>query len=81
MEPNSNRLYDPRMRLKSVHPWASAEIFPGKKRRNFAYPLQVADDTMQMDVHTTLYLSTPLVCAGRTSILNLLSEMFSALRR
>jgi len=25
------------------------------QRRNFAYPLQVADDAMQMDVHKTLY--------------------------
>jgi len=56
------------------------KLFQGGKRQNFAYPFQVADDAMQMDVHKTLYLSNPLVCAGRTSILNLLSEMFSALR-
>jgi len=37
-------------------PWASAEIFPGgEKRRNFVYPVQVADDAMQVDVHKTLY--------------------------
>jgi len=36
--------------------WASAEIFPGgAQRRHFAYPLQVAIDAMQMDVHKTLY--------------------------
>ena len=29
--------------------------FCGGQRRNFAYPLQVADDSMQMDVHKTLY--------------------------
>jgi len=27
----------------------------GWQRRNFAYPFQVADDAMQMDVHKTLY--------------------------
>ena len=38
--------------------WASAEIFPRGQSRHFAYPLQVADDAMQMHVHKTLYLST-----------------------
>jgi len=34
----------------------SAEIVPGWGNvQIFAYPLQVADDTMQMDVHKTLY--------------------------
>jgi len=27
----------------------------GEQRQNFAYQFQVADDTMQMDVHKTLY--------------------------
>ena len=27
-----------------MHPWASAEIFPGGERPNFAHPFQVADD-------------------------------------
>jgi len=31
IEPNSTTLYNPRIRSKSVHPWASAEIFPGGK--------------------------------------------------
>jgi len=35
---------------------------------------------MQMDVHNTLCPFYPLVCAGWTSILNLLSEMFFTLR-
>jgi len=26
-----------------------------EQRRNFAYPFQVADDVMQMDVHKMLY--------------------------
>jgi len=50
-----------------------------RQRSNFAYTLQVADNAMQMDVHKTLNLSSPLVCARLTSILNLLSELFSAL--
>jgi len=45
---------------KSVHPWASAETFPGGKRRNFAYPLQVANDAMQMDIYRTLYPFYPI---------------------
>jgi len=39
----------------SIAPWASAEPFPGGgQRQNFAYPIQVADDAMKMDVHRTL---------------------------
>ena len=57
------------------HPKASAEIFPGKQRRTFAYPFPVVDNVVQMDGHTMLY--TPLIFADLTSILNLLSEMFS----
>jgi len=29
--------------------------FSTGQRRNFAYPFQVADDAMQMDIHKTLY--------------------------
>jgi len=55
----------------------SQDFFQGGQRRNFAYPFQVADDAMQVDVHKTLYpFCIPLVCAGWTSILNLLSEFF-----
>ena len=80
-EPNRTTLYDPINTSKSVHPWTSAEIFPGwGQRRNIAYTFQVADDAMQVDVHKTLYPSTPLVFAGWTSVLNLLSEMFFTLR-
>jgi len=43
--------------------WAFAEIVRGRgKVQYFAYPFQVADDEMQMNVNKTL--STPLVCAG-----------------
>ena len=41
--------------MMKVTTWASADIFPGGQSRHFAYPFQVADDTMQMDVHKTLY--------------------------
>jgi len=49
------RFYDPSIRSKSVHPWASAEIFPGGG--NFAYLFQVAADAnaMQIVIDTTLY--------------------------
>ena len=30
----------------------------GGQRRNFAYPFQIADDAMQMDVHKRFTLST-----------------------
>jgi len=41
--------------------WASAEIFPGEgQHRNFAYPFQVADDAMQMDVQKTLHPFYPI---------------------
>ena len=80
IEPNSTTLNDPRIRSKSVHPLASAEVFPGWQRHNFAHGFQVADDAMKMDVHKTLFPFYPLVCAGWTSILNLLSQMFSTLR-
>ena len=55
IEPNRTTLYDPRIRSKSVHSWASAEIFPEGQSRNVAYPLQIADDAKQMDVHQTVY--------------------------
>jgi len=35
--------------------WASAEIFPGGKRQQFAHHFQVADDAMQMAVNKTVY--------------------------
>ena len=41
-----------RIRLKSM----GAQInFSTGQRPNFAYPFQVADDAMQMDIHETLY--------------------------
>jgi len=48
--------------------------------RNFAYPLQVADNAMQMDVHKTLYPLYPISLSGWISILNHLSEMFFTIR-
>jgi len=36
------------------------KFFPRGQRRNFAYPSQVADDAMQMDVHKTLYPFYPV---------------------
>jgi len=36
--------------------WASAEIFPGEaERRRFAYSFYVADDSIETDLHKTLY--------------------------
>jgi len=35
--------------------WASAVIFPGRKRRHFAHTFQFADDAMQTDVYKALY--------------------------
>jgi len=55
IEPNSTTLCYPRIKSKSVHPWASGEIFAVGQRWNFAYPFQVSHDAMQMDVHIMLY--------------------------
>jgi len=55
IEPNSTTFYDPSIRSQSVHPWASMSVFQWRQRQNFAYPFQVADDAMQMDVHKMLY--------------------------
>jgi len=55
--PNSTTLYDPRIRSKSEHPWVRAEIFPVGATRSFAYPFQVADDAIQMDVRIRFTLS------------------------
>ena len=60
IEPTSTTPYDLNIRSKSVHPLVSAETFPGGQRRNFAYPFQVADFAMRMEVHKTLYLFYPI---------------------
>jgi len=53
IEPNSTTLYDPRIEIGAST--GVRRIFSrGGKHRNFAYPFQVADDAMQMDVHKTL---------------------------
>jgi len=41
-------------RIQCIH-GRSQTIFNWGQRRHFAYPLQVADDVMQMDVHKTFY--------------------------
>jgi len=61
--------------------WESAEIFPGGQRRNFALSFSgywrcIASGRSQK----RFTLSNPVVCAGWTSILNRLSEMFYTLR-
>jgi len=60
-EPNSTALYDPKIRSKSLHPVDVSRNFSRVGQRpNFAYPLQVTDDAMQMDVHKTLYPFYPI---------------------
>jgi len=52
-----------------AHSWASAEIFPGRaKRRHFAYPFQVSNDAMQMNVGKMLYLMLRPQSQKRTSL-------------
>jgi len=80
IEPNSTKLFDPRIKSKPMHPWAFAENFPRGQRRNFAYPFQVADDAMWMDVHKTLYPFNPINVCWLNLILNRLHDMFSTLR-
>ena len=55
IEPNSGALYDPRTISKSVHPVDVRRHFSwAGQRPSFVYPLQVADDAMQMEVHKML---------------------------
>jgi len=57
-EPNSTTLYGPRI---GSNPWASPEIYPGgQRRRIFAYPVQIADDAMQMNIQKALYPFSPI---------------------
>ena len=56
-----------------MHPLASAEIFSGQGQRcKFAYPSQVDDNAMQMDVHKTIYTFYPISLCW----LNLNSQSF-----
>jgi len=50
-----------------------------EQRRKFAYPLQIADNAMQMDVHKTLYPFYRISLCWLNLNLNLLSEMFCTL--
>jgi len=44
-----------------MHPWTYSNIFlEWRQHPNFAYPLQVADDAVQMDVHKSLYPFYPI---------------------
>jgi len=54
-------------------PWTSADILPEwGNAQNFAYPLQVANDAMQMDVHKMLHPFYPISLCW----LNLNSQSF-----
>jgi len=80
-EPNNTTLHDLRIRSKSVHSWASAEVFSEGDNVEILLILYRLL-TMQCKWMFTkrFTVSIQLVCTGRTSILNLLSEMFSTLR-
>ena len=81
IEPNRTALYHPRIRSKSVHPWTSAEIFPGWGNvRIFLILYRLLTMPCKWTFTKRFTLSTTLVCAGWTSILNRLSKMFSTLR-
>jgi len=57
-EISSSRTYFKFDTVYISHTWASAEIFPGGQRRHFAYHFQVADVSMQMEVHKLFTVST-----------------------
>ena len=80
IETNSTTLYDPRIRSKPVHPWASAEIFPERKCRNFTYPFKVAEDAEQIYVHKMFYPFYPISLCWWNLSSQSLFEMFSALQ-
>ena len=62
--------------------WTFPEIFQtvGGQRRSFSYPFKVADDTMKMDVHKTLYPFYFFSLCWLNPNSHLLSEIFSTLR-
>ena len=64
--------YDPIIRSKSVSIGVHRKFSRWGQRRNLAYPVQVADHAMQMDVHKTLYPFYPI----RLCWLNLNSQAF-----
>jgi len=47
-------------RDQCIHGRPQKFIQRGQRRRIFAYPLQVADDAMQMNIHKTLYPFCPI---------------------
>jgi len=81
IEPNSTTPDDLGIRSKSVHPWTSAEVFPVGATSKFLHiPFRLMTMKCKWTFTKRFVLSNPLACAGWTSILNLLSEMFSTLR-
>ena len=71
IEPNSTALYHPKIRSKSVHPWTSAEIFPGWGNvRIFLILHRLLTMPCKWTFTKRFTLSTTLVCAGWTSILD-----------
>jgi len=81
VEPNSTARDDPRIRPKPVHPMDVGRNFSRVGQRSI-FLILYRFLTMQCKWTLTKCFSlfTPLVCAGWTSILNRLSEMFSTLR-
>jgi len=67
------RICDPWIRSKSVHPWASAEIFPMGQRRILLilYRLLTMQCKWNERSQNALPFLPQLVCAGWISILNL----------
>ena len=71
VEPNSTTLYDRRIEICAS--MGVLRFFSrGGQHRNFAYPFQVADDAMQMDVYKTLCTFYPISLCW----LNLNSQSF-----
>jgi len=80
IEPNSTTLYDPRIRSESVHTWACTETFPGGTMSILLIFFWLLTMQCKWTFTKRFTLSTSLVCAGWTSVLNLLSEMLSTLQ-
>jgi len=79
IEPNSTTLYDRRIEICAS--MGVLRFFSrGGQHRNFAYPFQVADDAVQMDVHKTLCPFYPISLRWLNLNSQSLSEMFSTLR-
>ena len=78
---HKTKFHKTKHKTKISQTWASAGIFPGGENvENLLMLFRLLTMQCKSTFTKRIALSNPLVCAGCTSILNLLSKMFSTLR-